>query len=155
MCGGLLRRLQKSSRRNNGALHRYLALSAGAVRPQDVVDAALLLESLASTSADETSLATSSTAGASRKDFVEFVARFPVSPEGQPPSKKQRVESGFPVFYDKWRTTKYAQREEYLLSHFTGRWQGLLHMRAGRSTVLSRRTSNGCGDIKAMFSLQS
>lgn len=28
------------------ALHHYLAISAGAVRPQDVVDAALLLESL-------------------------------------------------------------------------------------------------------------
>ncbi|XP_077083203.1 uncharacterized protein LOC143736351 [Siphateles boraxobius] len=104
-----------------GALHHYLALSAGAVRPRDVVDAALLLESLASTSADETSLATSS---ADRKDFVEFVARFPVSPEGQPPSKRQRVEAGFPddrVFYDKWRVTQYAQREEYLLSHFTAR----------------------------------
>ncbi|XP_051949110.1 uncharacterized protein si:dkey-23a23.2 isoform X2 [Xyrauchen texanus] len=107
-----------------GALHHYLTLSAGAVRPQDVVDAALLLESLASTSEDETSLATSGAAGPSQKDFAEFVARFPVSTEGQPPSKRQRVESGFPddrVFYDKWRMTQYAQREEYLLSHFTVR----------------------------------
>ncbi|KAK7172408.1 hypothetical protein R3I93_004667 [Phoxinus phoxinus] len=65
-----------------------------------------------------------STSGAARKDFAEFVARFPVSPEGQPPSKRQRVESGFPddrIFYDKWRTTQYAKREEYLLSHFTVR----------------------------------
>ncbi|CAM4575487.1 unnamed protein product [Leuciscus chuanchicus] len=78
---------EKLPAQQQGALHHYLALSAGAVRPQDVVDAALLLESL-----------------------------------GQPPSKRKRVESGFPddrVFYDKWRTTQYAQREEYLLSHFT------------------------------------
>ncbi|XP_039509529.1 uncharacterized protein LOC120464212 [Pimephales promelas] len=106
------------------ALHHYLSISAGAVRPQDVVDAALLLESLVSTSADETSSATSCAAGPSGKSFAEFVERFPVSPEGQPPSKKQRVESGFPddrVFYDKWRITQYAQREQYLLSHFTVR----------------------------------
>ncbi|XP_056121573.1 uncharacterized protein LOC130099791 [Rhinichthys klamathensis goyatoka] len=76
------------------------------------------------TSVDEASLATSGAAGPSRKDFAEFVVRFPISPEGQPPSKMQRVESGFPddhVFYDKWRMTQYAQREEYLLSHFTVR----------------------------------
>ncbi|XP_039524970.1 uncharacterized protein LOC120477439 [Pimephales promelas] len=102
------------------ALHHYLAISTGAVRPQDVVDAALLLESLVSTSADETSSATSCAAGPSGKSNMAicFVAIFPVSPEGQPPSKKQRVESGFPDdrgFYDKWRITQYAQRERYLL----------------------------------------
>ncbi|XP_039527510.1 uncharacterized protein LOC120479279 isoform X1 [Pimephales promelas] len=104
------------------ALQHYLSISAGAVRPQDVLDAALLLESLVSTSADETSSATSGAAGPSGKSFAEFVEIFPVSPEGQPPSKKQRVESGFPddrVFYDKWRITQRAQREEYLLSRFT------------------------------------
>nr|XP_055049489.1 uncharacterized protein LOC129434954 [Misgurnus anguillicaudatus] len=104
-----------------GALQHYLGLSAGAFQPQDVVDAALLLESLSRTSVDETSLTSSGTA---QKDFIEFVARFPVSIEGQPPSKKKRVESGFPddrVFYDKWRITQYAQRQEYLLSHFTVR----------------------------------
>ncbi len=71
---------------------------------------------------DDTSLAELSTAGtsthASWKDFSAFLDRFPVSLEGKPPTKKRRVESGFPedrVFYDKWRTTQYTQREEYLL----------------------------------------
>lgn len=72
---------------------------------------------------DDTSLAELSTAGtkeryASRKDFSAFLARFPVLLEGQPPTKRQRVDSGFPedrVFYDKWRAAQYTQREEYLL----------------------------------------
>ncbi|KAL0185435.1 hypothetical protein M9458_021132, partial [Cirrhinus mrigala] len=55
---------------------------------------------------------------ASRKDFSAFVARFPVSLEGQPPTKKQRLDSGFPedrVFYDRWRAAQYTKREKYLL----------------------------------------
>lgn len=59
----------------------------------------------------------------SGKSFSVFLARFPVSLEGQPPSKKQRVDADFPedrVFYDKWRATlTLTQREKYILSHFT------------------------------------
>uniref|UniRef100_A0A8C1S358 Si:dkey-23a23.2 n=1 Tax=Cyprinus carpio TaxID=7962 RepID=A0A8C1S358_CYPCA len=113
------------------AVIHYLAHSASADRrpqPQDIVDAALLLDFLKGTSSDDdTSLAELSTAGtkeryASRKDFSAFLDRFPVLLEGQPPTKRQRVDSGFPedrVFYDKWRAAQYTQREEYLLSQFT------------------------------------
>ncbi|KAG1927358.1 hypothetical protein F2P79_024296 [Pimephales promelas] len=103
-----------------GALLNYMAPSSGFVNPQDVMDAAQLLESLASES--ETSLATSEAAGGSRRDFVSFLERFPVSLDGLPPSKKLRMESGFPedhAFSDKWRANQYAQREKYLLSYFT------------------------------------
>ncbi|XP_051741310.1 uncharacterized protein LOC127507920 isoform X2 [Ctenopharyngodon idella] len=114
---------QKLPAQQQEAVNQYTH-SAGAVRPRDVVDAAELLDSLAGTSSDDdTSLAELGTAGtSSRKDFSAFVTRFPVSLEGQPPTKRQRVDSGFPadrVFYDKWRTSQYAQREEYLLSRFT------------------------------------
>lgn len=137
------------------ALLHYMGLSAGVFQLQDVLDTALLLESLAryvssskqdithhstyfseqismfsfiffvyifphlhSRSADETSLDTHGAAGGPRRDFLAFVDRFPVSLEGVPPSKKKRMESGFPedrIFYDKWRATQYAQREKHLL----------------------------------------
>ncbi|KAL0152224.1 hypothetical protein M9458_051947, partial [Cirrhinus mrigala] len=112
------------------AVNLYLAHSTGTGRkpqPQYIVDAAMLLDSLEGTSSDDVSLAVLSTGQeqrTSQKDFSAFLATFPVSLEGQPPSKKRRVNSGFPedrVFYDKWRATQYTQREEYLLSHFTHR----------------------------------
>ncbi|CAM4574700.1 unnamed protein product [Leuciscus chuanchicus] len=104
-----------------GALLHYLGLSAGVFQLQDVIDAALLLESLSSRSAYETSLETGGAAGGPRRDFMAFVNTFPVSLEGLPPSKKQRMEAGFPenrVFYDKWRASQYAQREKHLLSYY-------------------------------------
>ncbi|KAK7152442.1 hypothetical protein R3I93_010609 [Phoxinus phoxinus] len=113
------------------AVNLYLARDAGNPTPQDTVDAAVLLDSLSGASSDDdTSLAELSSAGssieehASRKDFPAFIARFPVSLEGQPPSKKQRVDSGFPggrVLSDKWRSSQYKKREEHLLSRFTHR----------------------------------
>lgn len=152
---------RKVPEKQQGAISQYLALKAGVFGPQDIVDAALMLESLAgyvsssnqdiitnnlhsrlascpiflkyykpciphlhSTSLDDTSLAEFDVAGSSmdqqapRKDFVAFVERFPVLLGGQPPSKKQRVESGFPddrILYDKWRAAQYTQREEYML----------------------------------------
>ncbi|XP_059364909.1 uncharacterized protein si:dkey-23a23.2 [Carassius carassius] len=130
------------------AVIHYLTHSTSAdrrPRPQDIVDAALLLDSLKGTSTeDDTSLAELSTAGnreqqALRKDFSAFLDRFPVSMEGQPPTKKQRVDSGFPedrVFYDKWRATQYTQREEYLLSQFT-------HHKPSASEVLSLIAQEG------------
>ncbi|KAK2915691.1 hypothetical protein Q8A67_000065 [Cirrhinus molitorella] len=113
------------------AVSHYLAHGTGTSRrpqpqPQDIVDVAMLLDSLEGTSSDDdTSLAElKNEQHTSQKDFSAFLSRFPVSLEGQPPTKKRRVDSGFPddrVFYDKWRTTQYTQREEYLLSHFTHR----------------------------------
>ncbi|CAM4651640.1 unnamed protein product [Leuciscus chuanchicus] len=91
------------------AVNLYLSNNTGNPTPQDTVDAAELLDSLS---------------GGTRftKRFLCLKARFPVSLEGQPPLKKQRVDSGFPedrVLYDKWRASQYKQREQYLLSHFT------------------------------------
>ncbi|KAI4800248.1 hypothetical protein KUCAC02_013377 [Chaenocephalus aceratus] len=60
----------------------------------------------------------------SGKEFSDFQQTFPVSRDGQPPTKKQRVEAGFPenrVYYDRWRKGQYADRQEHLLSHFTYR----------------------------------
>ncbi|KAG1927300.1 hypothetical protein F2P79_024363 [Pimephales promelas] len=102
-----------------GALLHYLGLRAGVFQCQDVVDTAVLLESLSSTS--ETSLETSGAAGGPQRDFQAFLDRFPVSLEGLPPTKKQRMESGFQEscdFYDKWRASQYAQREKHLLSYY-------------------------------------
>ncbi|XP_073701792.1 uncharacterized protein [Garra rufa] len=117
------------------AVNLYLAHNAIADqqhdrKPQDIVDAAVLLDSLEGTSDDDTFLAELSTAGTSAeqytslKDFSAFVARFPISLEGHPPTKNQRVASGFPedrVFYDRWRASQYSRREKYLLSHFAHR----------------------------------
>ncbi|KAL1277210.1 hypothetical protein QQF64_023883 [Cirrhinus molitorella] len=125
---------QKLPVHQHEAVNYYLAHSTDTNRnpqPQDIVDAAMLLESLEGTSSgDDTSLAELSAAGTnneqhtSRKDFSAFLSKFPVSLEGQPPTKKRRVDSGFPedrVFYDKWRAAQCTQREQYLLSHFTHR----------------------------------
>ncbi|KAI4800258.1 hypothetical protein KUCAC02_013387 [Chaenocephalus aceratus] len=60
----------------------------------------------------------------SGKEFSDFQQTFPVSRDGQPPTKKQRVEAGFPenrVYYDRWRKGQYADRQEHLLSYFTYR----------------------------------
>lgn len=54
-------------------------------------------------------------------EFADFVARFPLTTDGQPPRKKARVDAGFSddqVFYDKWRAAQYAEREKYLLCKF-------------------------------------
>ncbi|KAI4800254.1 hypothetical protein KUCAC02_013383 [Chaenocephalus aceratus] len=60
----------------------------------------------------------------SGKEFSDFQQTFPVSRDCQPPTKKQRVEAGFPenrVHYDRWRKGQYADRQEHLLSYFTYR----------------------------------
>ncbi|KAL2093818.1 hypothetical protein ACEWY4_011130 [Coilia grayii] len=65
------------------------------------------------------------------KEFSDFVERFPVSRDGQPPYKKERVDAGFPedrFFYDKWRGCQYTEREKYLLSHFTQRKQSAMEV---------------------------
>ncbi|MEQ2201261.1 hypothetical protein XENOCAPTIV_009901 [Xenoophorus captivus] len=57
-----------------------------------------------------------------KEDLSKFLKYFPVTLDGQPPSKKQRVQAGFSegrVFYDKWRVLQYAKREEHLLSKYT------------------------------------
>ncbi|XP_049325733.1 N-lysine methyltransferase KMT5A-A-like [Astyanax mexicanus] len=58
------------------------------------------------------------------KDFSEFLVAFPVSTSGQPPTKKARMQQGFPddrMFYDKWRCEQYRMRQDSLLSCFTHR----------------------------------
>ncbi|XDV26262.1 hypothetical protein PO909_030020 [Leuciscus waleckii] len=110
-----------------GAILHYMGASAGVFKLQDVSDAALLLESLAryvsSSKQDITHHSTylSEQIRGPRRDFLAFLDRFPVSLEGVPPSKKQRMEAGFSEdrnFYDKWRATQYAQREKHLLSYY-------------------------------------
>ncbi|KAK2813502.1 hypothetical protein Q5P01_000786 [Channa striata] len=52
------------------------------------------------------------------KDFDNFVEVFPVTLTGQPPTKKQRADAGFPqdrCFYDKWKAAQFGKREGYLL----------------------------------------
>ncbi|CAM4533146.1 unnamed protein product [Leuciscus chuanchicus] len=120
---------QKLTEPQRQAVQFYLDRGARDVGPQDAVDAAVLLDSLCVNSSDDDhqSFAELATAGGSsslptaRKDFSAFVTSFPISLDGQPPSKKQRVKYGFPedrTFYDKWRVSQYAQRREYLLEHF-------------------------------------
>ncbi|XP_071341918.1 uncharacterized protein [Trachinotus anak] len=53
------------------------------------------------------------------RDFSAFLQDFPVTETGKPPTKKQRVDAGFPpdrVFYDRWRAVQFGKREQYLLS---------------------------------------
>ncbi|XP_078031646.1 uncharacterized protein LOC144467295 [Epinephelus lanceolatus] len=53
------------------------------------------------------------------QDFAAFLQAFPLNLTGQPPTKKQRADAGFPtdtVFYDRWRALQYGQREKHLLS---------------------------------------
>lgn len=76
-------------------------------QPQFVVDTAVLLDSLAGFTSDDdpNTPGTSMECDTSTKDFSAFVSRFPVSLDGQPPSKKQQVDEGFPedrAFYDRW-----------------------------------------------------
>ncbi|XP_052386024.1 uncharacterized protein LOC127933243 [Carassius gibelio] len=52
--------------------------------------------------------------------WADFLSLWTVSHQ----KKKQRISEGFPgdrIFFDKWRNSQYAKREEYLLSHFTHR----------------------------------
>ncbi|KAI2647250.1 N-lysine methyltransferase KMT5A-A [Labeo rohita] len=123
---------QMLSADNQEAIRQYLTHSTGGAQqdrmqqPQFVVDTAVLLDSLAGFTSDDDpdTPGTSVECGPPSKDFSAFLARFPVSLGGQPPNKKQRVNEGFAedrVFYDRWRSTQYAKREEYLLSQFTHR----------------------------------
>lgn len=53
-----------------------------------------------------------------RRCFTEFLSAFPVSLQGQPPSKVQRTGCGFPgdrAYYDKWRLSQYDLRRAHLL----------------------------------------
>ncbi|XDV33061.1 hypothetical protein PO909_003637 [Leuciscus waleckii] len=56
-----------------------------------------------------------------RRCFTEFLSAFPVSLQGQPPSKVQRTSCGFPgdrTYYDKWRLSQYDLRRAHLLGYF-------------------------------------
>ncbi|KAK2886180.1 hypothetical protein Q8A67_017017 [Cirrhinus molitorella] len=88
--------------------------------PQDIVDTAVLLDTLTGFTSDDESQSAATTSS----DFSAFLSSFPVSCGGQPPTKKQRLSAGFPtdhVLYDKWRNIQLDQRQEYLLSQFTHR----------------------------------
>ncbi|XP_036376492.1 uncharacterized protein LOC118772334 [Megalops cyprinoides] len=89
-----------------------------------VAATATLLDSLGGSETHLASHPPSMDSQPSGNDFSAFVARFPVSTDGQPPTKKERVDAEFPsdrVFYDKWRGCQYAKRREYLLSCFSHR----------------------------------
>ncbi len=63
----------------------------------------------------------SQSAATTSSDFSAFLSSFPVSCDGQPPTKRQRVSAGFPrgrLFYDKWRNTQFDQRQQYLLCKY-------------------------------------
>lgn len=67
---------------------------------------------------------------ASTKEFSAYVRRFPVLLDGQPQRKKQGVNEGFlkdRVFYDRWRNSQYAKREEYLLCKLPNSWMKHWH----------------------------
>ncbi|XP_057214685.1 uncharacterized protein LOC130569212 isoform X2 [Triplophysa rosa] len=106
------------------AIRIYLACGTAdskMLQPHKIVDTAVLLDSLSGKSEETSAAATSDVIMGQhtfQKDFSAFVARFPVSLEGQPPCKKQRVDSGYPedaTFYLKWRASQYAKRLEYLM----------------------------------------
>ncbi|XP_056310459.1 uncharacterized protein si:dkey-23a23.2 isoform X2 [Danio aesculapii] len=115
------------------AVALYLACSSGdphqthrRMQPQQVVDTAVLLDSMVGFSSEDESRAVEEAETSEEsepvRDFSSFISSFPVSCGGQPPNKMQRINAGFSddrVFYDKWRTVQYVQRQEYLLSHFT------------------------------------
>ncbi|KAI7796801.1 hypothetical protein IRJ41_006715 [Triplophysa rosa] len=109
------------------AIRIYLACGTAdskMLQPHKIVDTAVLLDSLSGKSEETSAAATSDVIMGQhtfQKDFSAFVARFPVSLEGQPPCKKQRVDSGYPedaTFYLKWRASQYAKRLEYLMLTF-------------------------------------
>ncbi|KAK9517598.1 hypothetical protein VZT92_022956 [Zoarces viviparus] len=80
--------------------------------------------------------------------FSDFLAAFPVTVDGKPPTKKQRIDAGFPenrVFDARWRANQY--RGQYLLSisrdgvqaYGEGRMGGQPH----RGVVATRPFSKG------------
>jgi len=126
------------------AIKSYLGHSAGAVLDEELVEAADLLSSMAGyvssfikdktqtictlyyskyciphlcrTCSDKGTAAVAETS--MWRYFNKFLEAFPVSPQGQPPSKRQRSEAGFPEarsFYDKWRASQYTKRADYLV----------------------------------------
>ncbi|XP_062417767.1 uncharacterized protein si:dkey-23a23.2 isoform X2 [Pungitius pungitius] len=60
----------------------------------------------------------------SARGYEDFTASFPVTNDGEPPTKKVRVAAGFPdncIFYNKWRGEQYNKRSKQLLSYFKTR----------------------------------
>ncbi|XP_071342026.1 uncharacterized protein [Trachinotus anak] len=62
------------------------------------------------------------TAPASMQDWDAFCKTFPVTLNGDPPSKKQSIQAGFPhyrPYYHKWRDLQLGQRTQYILRNST------------------------------------
>ncbi|KAI4800247.1 hypothetical protein KUCAC02_013376 [Chaenocephalus aceratus] len=94
--------------------------------PSTIVATAVLLDTLPGFTPERRLPTETDSPGScmSGKEFSDFQQTFPVSRDGQPPTKKQRVEAGFSenrVYYDRWRKGQYADRQEHLLSYFTYR----------------------------------
>ncbi|XP_075947876.1 uncharacterized protein LOC142949895 [Anarhichas minor] len=110
--------------RQKKGVARYMAHSTAAAKahdgmlvPEAVVETSVLLGKLSGYSAERD-------VPSSVKHFDEFIASFPVTNDGKPPTKRQRIDAGFPdnrTFYDKWRGDQYAKRTQYLLSQFKPR----------------------------------
>ncbi|XP_029017347.1 uncharacterized protein LOC129602916 [Betta splendens] len=67
----------------------------------------------------ESSSTSTSSSSKEQRSFSEFLEEFPLSLNGQPPTKGQRIKAGFPedrTFYDKWRAAQFGMRESHLLS---------------------------------------
>ncbi|XP_041863367.1 uncharacterized protein LOC121653764 isoform X2 [Melanotaenia boesemani] len=110
----------------SGDIHRFKKMCQGKVGQQkaQVVPASLTDVPEETSSAESLPTAQSSATTQRYMDFSSFIRSFPVSPDSQPPKKKQWVEAGFPrqrAFLDRWRNIQYRQRTERLLGRFVAR----------------------------------
>ncbi|KAK9516040.1 hypothetical protein VZT92_025299 [Zoarces viviparus] len=89
--------------------------------PASVVQTAVLLGKLSGCSPQRASQTDEASGQQEDRTFDSFIAAFPVTNDGRPPSQKQRTDAGFSpdrTFCDKWRGLQYVNRRRYLLSHF-------------------------------------
>ncbi|XP_075944699.1 uncharacterized protein LOC142946711 [Anarhichas minor] len=107
---------------------RYMAHSSEVAKshyrmpvPQDIVRTAVLLATLSRCSSQTASQTAETCPQPQEPAFDVFKAAFPVTNDGHPPSKKQRMDAGFSgnrSHYDRWGGVQYIKRGNYLLSHF-------------------------------------
>ncbi|KAK9535941.1 hypothetical protein VZT92_005775 [Zoarces viviparus] len=89
--------------------------------PASVVQTAVLLGKLSGCSPQRASQTDETSGQQEDRTFDSFIAAFPVTNDGRPPSQKQRTDAGFSpdrTFYDKWCGLQYVNRRRYLLSLF-------------------------------------
>ncbi|KAK9521286.1 hypothetical protein VZT92_021105 [Zoarces viviparus] len=115
----------KTSQKEGAA--RYMAHTTAVAKshyrmlvPAAVVQTAVLLDKLSGCSPQRASQ-TDETSQQEERTFDGFKASFPVTNDGHPPAKKQRMDAGFSgnhTYKDKWRGLQYIKWGNYLLSHF-------------------------------------